>query len=274
MKFSMSSAASPQSSQGKRYTFTFSRTGLIGFGAVTLLGLSWVFIFGLALGRGYRPEAAVPELARIVPSEQNRSGMLAERTVLPSEELEFFDTLKKDGNRPPSLPSGLTPPADSQPNVVTKPISPRTPPAGTAEDENPTPQAAPAQAPAAPPVSTQPLQQPADSAAGSPDGEPAAHSFAEDGSSDPGQATTASLERFAYVYQAAAFSEPDKATRFQQQVQALDLKARVQKVEDNGKTWHRVIVHFEGTPEDTRTLKEKLKQVGVDKALLRSKKPL
>ncbi|AGW14072.1 SPOR domain-containing protein [Megalodesulfovibrio gigas] len=260
---------------GKRYALEFSRTGLIGFVAVTLLGLVWVFIFGVLVGRGYRPETAVPELARIMPAEQNASKVLADQGVLPPEELEFYDALKKGSNVSPHLPSeqvaggaanGGTadgmhpsfededlPPAEVVQNLAkASTVNPASAPAASAKHQ-PAPQQPPAKptppkpAPSAPPAAQPPLS--------------------DDETGPPGQ-------RYAYVYQAAAFSEAAKADAFKSKMHGLNLKASVQKVEDNGKTWHRVMVHFEGSPEDTRALKEKLRQAGIEKALLRSKKPI
>ncbi|MCA1946355.1 MAG: SPOR domain-containing protein [Desulfovibrio sp.] len=254
---------------GKRYKLEFSHTGLVGFVAVTLLGLVWVFIFGVLVGRGYRPETAVPELARIMPAEQNAGKVLADQGVLPPEELEFYDALRKGGNVSPTLPSEAV--------AVSGPVSDTSlhpafededlPPAEVVQDlaRTGTPvAAAPAASPKHQPAQPAAASKPAVAKPAAPAAQPP---VSDDDTGPPGQ-------RYAYVYQAAAFNEAAKAEAFKGKMHALNLKASVQKVEDNGKTWHRVMVHFEGTPEDTRLLKEKLRQAGIEKALLRSKKPI
>ncbi|GAB7080668.1 SPOR domain-containing protein [Megalodesulfovibrio paquesii] len=277
----------PPPGPGKRYKLEFSRTGLFGFGAVTLLGLVWVFIFGVLVGRGYRPETAVPELARIMPADQGGNKTTADQGVLPPEELEFYDALKKGGNVSPQLPSepksvssaggavadaSMHPPVEEEdlpPAEVVQDLSkPR--PATAVASSAAAPAAAPAAsakhqpAPAAPPAASAAAQtKPAAPKTPTPPQE----NLSDDDNGPPGQ-------RYAYIYQAAAFNEASKAEAFKAKMHALNLKVSVQKVEDGGKTWHRVMVHFEGKPEDTRQLKEKLKQAGIEKALLRSKKPI
>ena len=281
MKFDLKKNASPASGGGrpvppppggKRYALEFSRTGLIGFVAVTLLGLVWVFIFGVLVGRGYRPETAVPELARIMPAEQNASKLLADQGVLPPEELEFYDALKKGSNVSPHLPSGPVAVSGGAADGTMHPAfeDEDLPPAEVVQDLARASTTSPASAPAAA-AKHQPAAQPPAKPTPpkpAPPAAPAAQApISDDESGPPGQ-------RYAYVYQAAAFSEAAKADAFKSKMHGLNLKASVQKVEDNGKTWHRVMVHFEGSPEDTRPLKEKLRQAGIEKALLRSKKPI
>ncbi len=65
-------------------------------GIVAVLGISWVFILGILVGRGYRPEEAVPELAQIMPSTETPATLESSQppTVLKPEELQFMEDLQ------------------------------------------------------------------------------------------------------------------------------------------------------------------------------------
>ena len=52
----------------RTFTFQLSGAGLASVVVVGALCLVWVFILGVLVGRGYKPEAAVPELAQMMPS--------------------------------------------------------------------------------------------------------------------------------------------------------------------------------------------------------------
>jgi cell division protein FtsN len=77
-----------------------------------------------------------------------------------------------------------------------------------------------------------------------------------------------------YIYQAAAFRSMKQAEQFQAKIKALGYSAGIESASYGGDTWHRVLVHFKGSPQDTRKLKESLQELGVEKPLLRGKKSL
>jgi cell division protein FtsN len=81
-------------------------------------------------------------------------------------------------------------------------------------------------------------------------------------------------QRYDYAYQAATFPDAEQAKAFLKRVKGLNLKADIESGETNGKPWHRVVVFFQGTPMDTRALKEKLGGLGAQKLVMRSKTPL
>lgn len=84
----------PKDGEPRRFCFSLSTTGIVSLGVVVIFGVIWVFILGVLVGRGYKPERDVPELEKIMP----RAEAPAEATkkgVLKPEELEFFDKLKQ-----------------------------------------------------------------------------------------------------------------------------------------------------------------------------------
>ena len=84
----------------------------------------------------------------------------------------------------------------------------------------------------------------------------------------------ADTQVYDYVYQIASLQDPKAALQFRDKVNKLGLKAEVTVIKTDTKVWHRVVVHFRGMPEDTRDMKDKLAKVGVDKPLMKSKKPI
>lgn len=79
---------------------------------------------------------------------------------------------------------------------------------------------------------------------------------------------------FRYLYQTAAFGKAEQAGNFRAKIEALGYSAGIETVAYGGKTWHRVLVNLTGTPEDVEALKKDLRGLGVEKPLLRGKKPL
>ncbi|BCS89337.1 SPOR domain-containing protein [Pseudodesulfovibrio sediminis] len=80
----------------KTYDFSFSLSGVISATGVLVVALTFFFVMGILIGRGYRPEADIPQLEPIMPSKGH--GSLADEkqapTVLTPEELEYPDRLK------------------------------------------------------------------------------------------------------------------------------------------------------------------------------------
>ena len=243
----------------KKYTFELSRTGLIGMGAALLLGLVWVFIFGVLIGRGYSPEKDLPKLASIMPSPPEEQGPAPNPEVLKAEELQFMDNLR---DTPPAGPVPATeataPEAASQSETAPAETAPPVETANrveTASVEN-LPERKPdkpleKKTATAPKPETAPV-------------EPAA----EQAPSDP------DTRQYDYIYQVASFRDKVSGMRFQEKVEKLGLKATVDKAVSDGSVWYRVNVHFRGKPEDTREMKAKLNTIGVPKPLMRSKTPI
>ncbi len=254
----------------KRYRLELSLTGALGLGTVLVLGLVWVFIFGVLVGRGYQPEKAVPELARIMPEEAGKKG--EQLAVIQPEELTFLDTLRDEPRHgrpqvPQDTAGGRAPTAQQEAASALK--------AEPAAEKSPEPQPQPASRQVAavtpqpePQQATQPpqAQKPATAAEAKPAG-----AKAEAG---PEVEEDIDETRYNYVYQIASLSEPQSALRFRDQVRELGLKSEVKVVRGQDKYWHRVVVQFQGRPIDTRDMKAKLRTLGVEKPLLRSKVPV
>jgi cell division septation protein DedD len=80
-------------------------------------------------------------------------------------------------------------------------------------------------------------------------------------------------QRYDYAYQAATFPNAESAASYLKRVKSLGLKGDIESGNTDGKAWHRVVVFFQGTPTDTRSLKEKLAGIGAQKLVMRSKTP-
>jgi cell division septation protein DedD len=82
----------------RTWEFSLSMPGMISAVGAGVLALTFFFVMGILIGRGYRPEADVPPLSGIMPGSEH--GQLAEEqaqekpTILQAEELEYPERLK------------------------------------------------------------------------------------------------------------------------------------------------------------------------------------
>lgn len=286
----------------KRFKLELSMSGLIGLSSVTLLGLIWVFIFGVLVGRGYQPERAVPKLAQIMPSPtpsvpqpqvaENGKDEKASKEALKPEELQFYDKLK-DSPDASKDKKAHTLPLAAQPSLAAAPAGSKP---GATPDKNAKAATDKASKDSAADklvaegvVRLETAKPKADASKEAKDAKDAKAKDAKakadkeakeakDAKESKDAKQTAEREskegRFAYVYQVASLPDAQSAQRYRDKVRGLGLNAEITQGEGNGKTWHRVVVHFKGKPEDTREMKAKLKAFGVDKPLLRSKLPI
>ncbi|MFA7166079.1 MAG: SPOR domain-containing protein [Desulfoplanes sp.] len=188
--------------------------GLVKKSLFLIMAMAWAFILGVLVGKGYKPENAVPEIARIMPEPPKVP--VAQPKTLTAEELGFYDRLK---NAKSSQPKPTTAPQKPVPVIKKQQAVKRVPPATT--PQSPT--------------------------------------------------TTAPEKIFTYVYQVAAFRFETEAMRFQQKIIGQGIAAFVGKPSGG---WYRVTVSFKGTPIEIRTLKNKLKTLGISRPILRAKKPI
>ncbi len=280
MKFDIKNENLHGENTAKRYRIELTMTGLVGAGTVLALGLVWVFIFGVLVGRGYQPDTVIPEVAKVLPGEtETAAGTPTGEKVIEPEDLAFYDRLKQSST--PQERSMVARPVAEKPagNVVTAAITPQTtrgPEASKAVPaqveevvlEQPAVQmaaATPPALPAAAPAATKPTEIPTSTqqtAASVPN------------SQDLSGEDVSDQTRYDYVYQVASLSEPQAALRFRDQIRGLGLGAEVRVTRGSDKVWHRVVVLFQGRPIDTREMKAKLQAIGVDKPLLRSKTPV
>jgi cell division septation protein DedD len=128
----------------KKYDFSLSLPGMISFTGVGVLALTFFFVMGILIGRGYRPEADVAPLKEIMPGSEH--GRLAEEAkppkVLTLEELDYQDRLKASPQQMLDTPEA--PAAEPEPKPAPKPeprpvvkAEPRPEPAAAAQPGTP-----------------------------------------------------------------------------------------------------------------------------------------
>ena len=223
--------------QAKTFTFTLSLPGLISAVGSGILALTFFFVMGILIGRGYRPEADVPRLEEMMPTKEH--GQLNEdqpeaQGILRAEELGYPDRLKAS-------------PDQVMGDSLNEPLSKAAPEKKPA----PKPETAPAAKPEAPP---------APAAQAAPEAPPAAQAA-------PGEPV------YDYVYQVASFRKAEMAESLVAQLRGAGLSAAVAPGDVQGSTWHRVQVRHHGTPASTDAMKSVLAKFGINKTMLKSKKP-
>ncbi len=72
--------------------------GLVKKSLFLVVAMAWAFILGVLVGKGYKPENAVPEIARIMPVQPEVSP--AQPKTLTAEELGYYDRLKNNHPAP------------------------------------------------------------------------------------------------------------------------------------------------------------------------------
>ena len=125
--------------EARKYTYAFTLPGLLVFGGAMVLALTAFFILGILIGRGYRPEADVPELARIMPAPTAQANATAagQPQVLKAEDLDYMDRLKRKPESPEAADQAS---AGAKPSPAAKPAKPiPTAQAAPAETATPTP---------------------------------------------------------------------------------------------------------------------------------------
>lgn len=213
------------SASAKTYSFSFSFGGLAALLTAFTLALTLFFVLGVLVGRGHRPEAVLPPVARIMPTEAPAK-QVAE--VLKPEELGYSEQLGKKND----------PPAPARPIDKVERKAPEKTAAAKKDEKKPEPKADDKKAKAK-----------------------------KDEKPDP------DTKRYDYAYQAASFPDLNQAKAFLKKVKGQGLKADIESGDTGGKAWHRVVVFFQGTPTDTRGLKDKLASLGANKLVMRSKTP-
>lgn len=257
---------------GKQYTFCLGFGGLAALVTGLALALSLFFVLGVLVGRGHRPEAAVPVVAGIMPRETAPTppAPAQAQEVLKPEELSYTEQLARKHEGP--TPGRSIDAEASRPKPEAKPAAkPAAQPAAQ-------PAAKPASQPAAKPA-PQPAAKPAAQAAQRPE-EGAVNRLAEAAvakakatDKKPEAKADPDTRRYDYAYQTATFPDEGSARAHLKRIKALGLKGDVESGQTDGKDWHRVVVFFQGTPTDTRGLKAKLAGIGVAKPVMRSKVP-
>jgi cell division septation protein DedD len=223
--------------QGRTYTFNCTFGGLAAMATAATLALSLFFVLGVLVGRGHRPESAIPPIERIMPTE-NIAPAGPSAGILKAEELQYSDQLAQKGS-------------EAQPTKSIDAVERKAPDKARTPDK-----AADARKGEKSAAQVKP------------------EAKAEAKASAKPAAKDADAGRYDYAYQAASFPDENQAKAFLKRVKASGLKASIENGTANGKAWYRVVVFFRGTPEETRGLKEKLGRLGVPKPLMRAKTPV
>ncbi len=87
----------PPGAPVKTYTFICTSAGLMTLVGAAALTLSLFFVLGVLVGRGHRPESAIPPIERMMPKEQPAAAAGPSTEILKAEELQYSDQLAKKG---------------------------------------------------------------------------------------------------------------------------------------------------------------------------------
>ncbi len=221
----------------RRFSFEISMSGVISVGIVVVLGMCWIFILGILVGRGYKPEAAVPQIAEMMPTTDAAQPEAAAPTeppkALKAEELQFMEGLH-----------------DKNADVVTTDST-----QATARGQNtPMGAAAPAMAVPAPPKK----------AAADPPAKPAA-------SKKDKETPKKDASKFTAVYQVASFRTKKQAEDMIKALSGKGYSPSLQEASSGNRTVFRVKIRLKGTDAE---IAERLRQTGEKGPILVSKKPL
>ena len=85
--------------QPGKVLFSISWGGVVAVSLFMIIAMAWAFILGVMLGRGYQPEAIVPQIANVMPPSNPVVSEPEKQPILKPEELGFFERLKDDPSR-------------------------------------------------------------------------------------------------------------------------------------------------------------------------------
>ncbi|MYL83874.1 SPOR domain-containing protein [Desulfovibrio aerotolerans] len=239
----------------RKFTFEISTSGVVSVGIVVVLGMCWVFILGILVGRGYKPEAAVPQLAQIMPTTEARmpdnTTSQAPPSVLKPEDLQFMEDIhgqpgSEGGSVPESKaaadPKKTAPPAKPHDLTEVRPVAPaRT--AAPAAPAAPAPKAVPDEPKAVAAAKVEP-KMPFDKKAS---------------------------VRYAATYQVASFPAREQAETHVKQLAKKGITASVTEAKSNNSKVFRVTIQIKGSDAE---ITDSLKRTGEKGSILLGKKPL
>ncbi len=226
----------------RKFTFEISMSGVISVGIVVVLGMCWVFILGILVGRGYRPEAAVPQIAQMMPTTEaklpDNTVAQAPPSVLKPEDLQFMEEVHAQPGGEAASDPAAKPSAEAKKSATAaKPhelTEVRPVPAA--------PKAAPE--PAKPAPAKVDPKTPFDKKAGA---------------------------RYNATYQVASFPGKEQAETLAKQLAKKGITASVHEAKSNNNKVFRVNVQIKGSDAD---IAETLKRTGEKGSILLGKKPL
>ena len=253
----------------RRFTFSLSTAGLVSLSVVAVAALAWVFILGVLVGRGYKPEQAVPQLAEIMPRpDAEAPAPKGDDRVLRPEELEFFDAVKKQPGQTPGPKVATNPEAVAKAKAADAKARADAKAKAEAAAAKAKAEAPKAQAEARPETKA---ERQADALAAQITGEIADKADVAAATVTPNEE---SGQRFSYVYQTASLRKRSSADEFAARLAKRGYKTSIEQAQTDSGTWFRVLLHHTGTPESTRAVKDMLHEMGVQKPIMRSKDPV
>lgn len=240
-------------------TVTFSPIAIAGSLGVLCAGFILVFALGVMLGRGHSLENKIPELEALMPGsshsgvapvviegggenaghvvtvfEGSASGEPVRAEVIGPAELEYREHLKK------TTPSRRDAEKESKPTQAAAKKTEKS----AAADAKTTAEAKKAQAKTAAQSAT---------------------------ATEPHSSST-DTKKYQFVYQVASSRDQAASESFASRLKGAGLDVRTEKNDSGEHTWFRTIVNFSGTTAEAEAFRERMKTLGIQNALLKSKK--
>ena len=250
------------------YTFSLCFPELLGIFTLIVLGFTWLFIFGVIVGRGYLPEETVPANDQFMPTQQEIASQPPEQILMPAT--GATTTPQEAQNPAKTLDKQVASPAPKKTASAPKEQVIKAEQLNFFEQlkgkDAGTAQKAPQKAATPKTSSRKQAAKPARSnALAKALRKPAARSKTP----DPALAT--GTEQFEYVFQIAASTEKKAAEKLQDSIRAKGFTTSLATAVLNTTKWYRINVHFVGAPKDLAIFKSKLAVAGYRTLLLKRK---
>ena len=244
----------------RKFTFEISMSGVVSVGIVVVLGMCWVFILGILVGRGYKPETAVPQIAQMMPTTEAKlpdGEAKAPPSVLKPEDLQFMEDVHTQPGAEAADAAGKAPADPKKTAVAAKPHEQtEVRPVGGA--------AAAAPRPATPPASQ---AAPRAAAVVPPPAKPAEAPKVDPKSTFDKKAGT----RYTATYQVASVPGKAQAETHVKELAKKGVAASVREAKSGNTGVFRVTVQLKGSDAE---ISDSLKKSGEKGAILLGKKPL
>lgn len=251
----------------RTFSFELTMSGILSLAVVAIIVIIWIFILGIVLGRGYRPENAVPELAQMMPTTESSAPAESGEapTVLKAEDLQFMENLQgkaKEGDM--IIVESTTSPAEGGQSKEAAGAGVETYDLDKAEGPAvETPKAAP-----------EPVKQlaEADMKTKTPKTEakpPSPVEIAKEKPQKPAEAKSGGA-RFSATYQVASFYKKDQADTMVKKLSKKGFSPTIREADANGKHVYRIVITVVGTDQE---LAEAIKKTGEKGPMLLKKTP-
>lgn len=227
---------------GKRsYTLRLTFSSIVTAGIVLIIGISWAFVLGVMVGRGYNPEKKVPQLATLLPAEQESTKAAREKLgdtlpkaeVMKPEDLRYASSLKGKPGQPPAE------------------IKPKNMQNATVPVVAPPPTSIPSTAPGHAPQPTEGIVE-----------------QARPRSEAPRESPKDIL--FDYVFQVATFKDAESVDKLRARLEGKGLRTRMDK---DGKLL-KIMVLLRGSQESAQNIQQQMVDMGLGQPIQRSRTPV